>query len=143
LKEDEQEGGSAMPTVQVPAQLTVEHLMAAVKQFSPDELHEFKRQFAEWQEQNGEQTIEEARLIQATKMRLPVAEARRLKRLIAKSERGTLTPKELDVYRALAQQAERLNVTRLEALAELVRRRGQPAHVVMDGIGWECGADGT
>ena len=36
------EGGNAMPTVQVPAQLTVEHLMAAVKQFSPDELHEFK-----------------------------------------------------------------------------------------------------
>jgi hypothetical protein len=49
----------------------------------------------------------------------------------------------LDVYRALAQQAERLNVTRLEALAELVQRRGQPAHVVMDEIGWECGADGT
>jgi hypothetical protein len=132
-----------MPTVQVPAQLTVEHLMAAVKQFSPNELHEFKRQFAEWQGQNGEQTTEEAKLIQATKMRLPVAEARRLKRLIAKSEHGTLTPKELDVYRALAQQAERLNVMRLEALAELVQRRGQPAHVVMDDISWECGADGT
>ena len=132
-----------MPTVQVPAQLTVEHLMAAVKQFSPDELHEIKPQFAAWQGQNGEQIIEEVRLIQATKMRLPVTEARRLKRLIAKSERGTLTPKELDVYRALAQQAERLNVTRLEALAELVQRRGQPAQVVMDEIGWECGADGT
>ena len=132
-----------MPTVQVPAQLTVEHLMAAVKQFSPDELREFKRQFAEWQGQNGEQTAEDARLIQATKMRLPVAEARRLKRLIAKSERGTLTPKELDAYRTLAQQAEKLNVARMEALAELVQRRGQPAHVVMDDIGWECSADGT
>ncbi len=132
-----------MPTVQVPAQLTVEHLMAAVKQFSPDELHEFKRQFTEWQGQNGRQTAEEARLIQATKMRLSAAEARRLKRLIAKSERGTLTPKDLDAYRALAQQAERLNVTRLEALAALVQRRGKPAHVVMDEIGWECSADGT
>ena len=132
-----------MPTVQVPAQLTVEHLMAAVKQFSPDELHEFKRQFAEWQRQNGAQTAEEARLIQTTKMRLPAAEARRLKRLIAKSERGTLTPKELDAYYARAQQAERLDVTRLEALAELVQRRGKPAHVVMDEIGWECGEDGT
>jgi hypothetical protein len=132
-----------MPTVQVPAQLTVEHLMAAVKQFSPDELHEFKRQFAAWQGQNGEQTVDEARLIQATKMRMPAAEARRLKRLIAKSERGTLTPKELDAYRALAQQAEKLNVARMEALAEIVQRRGQPAHVVMDHIGWECSADGT
>jgi hypothetical protein len=34
----------AMPTVQVPAQLTVEHLMAAVKQLSPAELGEFLRQ---------------------------------------------------------------------------------------------------
>ena len=117
--------------------------MAAVKQFSPDELHEFKRQFAAWQGQNGEPAVEEAKLVQATKMRLPVAEARRLKRLIAKSERGTLTPKELDAYRALAQQAEQLNVTRMEALAELVQRRGQPAHMVMDDIGWECGEDGT
>lgn len=50
-----------MPTVQVPAQLTVEHLMAAVKQFSPDELHEFKRLFAEWQGQDGERTAEEAK----------------------------------------------------------------------------------
>ena len=131
-----------MPTVQVPAQLTVEHLITAVKQFSPDELHEFKRRFAEWQGQNGEQTAEEARLIEATKMRLPVAAARRLQRLIAKSECGTLTPKELGAYRALAQQAEQLNVTRMEALAELVRRRGQPAHIVMDDIGWKCGEDG-
>ena len=132
-----------MPTVQVPAQLTVEHLMAAVKQFSPDELHEFKQQFAAWQGQNGEQTVDEARLIQVTKMRLSAAEARRLKQLIAKSERGTLTSKDLDVYRDLAQQAEKLNVARMEALAEIVRRRGQPAHIVMDDIGWECGADGT
>src|SRR4029434_6963584 len=94
-----------MPTVQVPAQLTVEHLMAAVKQFSSDELYEFKSQFAEWDGQNGEQTTEEARLIQATKMRLPVVEARRLKRLIAKSERGTLTPKELSGLQKVLSQA--------------------------------------
>lgn len=126
-----------MPTVQVPAQLTVEHVMAAVKHFSPDKLHEFKRQFAAWQRQNGEPAVEEAKLVQATKMRLSVAEARQLKRLIAKSERGTLTPKGLDAYRALAQQAEQLNVARMEALAELVQRRGQPTHIVMDDIGWE------
>ena len=132
-----------MPTVQVPAQLTVEHVMAAVKQFSPDELHAFQQQFAAWQSHHGEQTVDEARLIQATKRRLPAVEARRLKQLIAKSERGTLTPKELAAYRALAQQAEQLEVARMEALAELVQRRSQPAHVVMDDIGWECGADDT
>jgi hypothetical protein len=105
-----------MPTVQVSAQLTVEHLMAAVKQFSPAELREFKRQFAQWQKKNGKQENKEVALRQATKARLPATDERRLKRLITKSERGMLTPKELEQYRALAQQAERLNVTRVEAL---------------------------
>lgn len=131
------------PPVHVPAQLTVEHLMTAVKQLLPDELREFKRQFAAWQEQNGQQTEEESALIQATKVRLPAVDERRLKRLIAKSERDTLSPKELNEYRALAQRAEQLNVTRVEALAELVRRRGKPARVIMEEIGWESGADGA
>jgi hypothetical protein len=58
---------------------------------------------------------------------LPAADERRLKRLIVKSERGTLTPRELEEYRALAQQAEQTNVTRVEALAELAQRRDLPA----------------
>lgn len=124
-----------MPTVQVSAQLSVEQLIAAVKQLSPAELSEFTAQFAEWQKQNGQQEKEEAALIRTTKVRLPATDERRLKRLIAKSEHGTLTPKELEIYRSLAQQAERLNVTRLEALAELVRRRGKPARIVMQEIG--------
>lgn len=132
-----------MPIVQVPVQLTVEHLMAAIRQLSPAELREFTQQFAQWQEQNGKQVDDEAALIEATKARLPAADKRRLKRLMAKSERGTLTPKELDEYRALAQQAERLNVTRVEALAELVRRRGEPVRALMQEIGWEGGDDGA
>jgi hypothetical protein len=86
---------------------------------------------------------EETALIQAAKVRLPAADERRFERLIAKSERGTLTPKELDEYRMLAQRAEQLDATRVEALAELVQRRGKPAHVIMQEIGWERGADGT
>jgi hypothetical protein len=132
-----------MPTVHVPAQLTIEHLMAAVKQLSPAELREFKRQFAEWQKKNGKQENEEAALIQATKARLPATDERRLKQLITKSERGMLTPKELEQYRALAQQAERFNITRVEALAELVQRRGQPVRVVMKEIGWESREGGA
>lgn len=52
-----------MPTVLVPAQLTVEHLMAAVKQLSPAELHAFVQQFAAWQDKNGAQADEEAILL--------------------------------------------------------------------------------
>jgi hypothetical protein len=94
-------------------------------------------------EKNGTQEDEDAALIQATKARLPATDERRLKRLIAKSERGTLTPKELEQYRALAQRAERLTVKRVEALTELVQRRGKPVHVVMKEIAWESGEGGA
>ncbi len=132
-----------MSTMQVSAQSTVECLFQMVKQLPPAELGEFTQRFVEWQEQNSMQMKEEAALIRATQARLPAADERRLKRLIAKSERGTLTPKELEGYRSLAQQAEQLNVTRVEALAELVRRWGKPVRVIMQEIGWESGADGT
>jgi hypothetical protein len=131
-----------MPTVQVPAQLTVEHLIAAVKQLSPAELNTFTEWLVAWQQQNGTQENTDATLIRATKARLPAADTQRLKRLIAKSERGTLTTKELDTYRMLAQQAEQLNIRRVEALAELVQRRGKSPRVIMEDIGWESGTDG-
>jgi hypothetical protein len=82
-------------------------------------------------------------LVQATRLRLPPKEERRLKRLIGKSERGTLSPKELTEYQELARRTEQIDVERLEALAELVRRRGQPLAVVMKEIGWQGGGDGT
>jgi hypothetical protein len=117
--------------------LTVDDLRSAVERMSPAERREFTRWFANWQDQNGSQTGDEAALVQATKARLSVADERRLKRLIDKSEGGTLSPKELQVYRALAQQAQRLSVTRVEALSELVRRKGKPVREVMEEIGWE------
>ena len=39
-----------MPTVQVPVQLTVDHLMMAIKQLSPAEWHELMQQLAAWQQ---------------------------------------------------------------------------------------------
>jgi hypothetical protein len=67
----------------------------------------------------------EAALIQAARIRLPAAAERRLKRLIARSERGDLTPKELAEYQALAADVQRIDAARVKALAELARRRGQ------------------
>ena len=55
-----------MPTVQVPVQLTVEHLMAVVKQLSPAELHEFMQQLAAWQQYNGQQNRDTVNALLAT-----------------------------------------------------------------------------
>lgn len=52
-----------MPTVEVPVQLTVDHLITAVKQLSSAELHKFLQQLAAWQQHNGQQAEEEAALL--------------------------------------------------------------------------------
>ena len=41
-----------MSNVQSTNELTVEHLLSAVKQLPPAELREFTQQFSEWQKQN-------------------------------------------------------------------------------------------
>jgi hypothetical protein len=123
------------------APLSVEQLLEAVKHLPRAELREFQRQFTAWQDQNARRATDEAELVQAARARLPATDERRLKRLIAKSEQGTLTPKELAEYRSLALQAQQLDTTRLEALAELARRWGKPVRVIMEEIGWE-GANG-
>ena len=72
-----------MPIVHVPVQLTVEHLIAAVKQLPPAELHEFEQRFAKWQKRNGTRTNEEAKLLACIKAnsRLPAVDQRRYERL--------------------------------------------------------------
>ena len=64
-----------------------------------------------------------------------------LKGLIARSERGKLTRDELAEYQALAQEVQRLDVARAEALAELARRRGKSVRAVKTEIGGEGSSD--
>ena len=126
-----------MPTVLVPAQLTVEHLMAAVKQLSPAELREFARHFASWQEKNRTQADEEAALLATIEenSRLPAAEQRRYERLRRKCERRALTEHELAEYQRLLQQLEARNVKRVEALIALAQRRGTTLRDIMTELG--------
>jgi hypothetical protein len=136
-------GAIFMATRRPFAPASVEELLEAIERLSPVELGEFSRQFAARQHANGRGSKDEAALVKITKARLPATQRQRLQRLIAKSEQGGLTPKELADYRALAKQAEQLNVQRVEALAELVRRRGKPVQMVMQEIGWEDRAHGA
>ncbi|HEV8717010.1 MAG TPA: hypothetical protein VGX03_29840, partial [Candidatus Binatia bacterium] len=87
--ETQQTGSIAMPIVHAPVQLTVEHLIAAVKQLPPAELHEFEQRFAKWQKRNGTRTHEEAKLLTCIKAnsRLPAADQRRYEYLRRKRER--------------------------------------------------------
>jgi hypothetical protein len=126
-----------MPTVQVPAQLTVDHLMTAIKQLSPAELHEFMQQLTAWQQHNGQQTEEEAALLARIKesSSLPTAKQRRFDRLRRKRQAGTLTKLEAAELQALWQHVEQMNVTRLQALTDLAQRRGTDVKTCMRELG--------
>jgi hypothetical protein len=126
-----------MPTVQVPAQLSVEHLLEAVKQLSPAELNEFVRRFDQWHEHNGQPAETEAALLACIKRnsRLPAAKHKRYQHLRRKCERRTLTERELAEYQLLLQELEARNVKRVEALIALARRRGTTLPGVMAQLG--------
>jgi hypothetical protein len=108
----------------------VEQLLEAVEQLSAAEQREFQRRLASRQAANGSTDPEEAKLIQAAQARLPAAAERRLRRLIARSERGQLTPQELADYQALAQEAQRIDAARADALAKLSRLQGRSIRAV-------------
>jgi hypothetical protein len=121
-----------MPMATVPGSgpWSVEQLLEAVEHLSPAEQREFERRLAARQAANGSPGREEAALVRTARARLPAAAERRLRRLIAKSERGELAPKELAEYQSLAQEAQRIDAARADALAELARRRGQSVQAV-------------
>jgi hypothetical protein len=119
-----------MASLPMSAPLSVEQLLEAVAHLSPDEQREFQRRLVAQQAANGSPGKDDATLNRATRARLPAAAERRLRRLIARSERGQLTPRELADYQSLAQEAQRIDAARAEALAELARRRGQTVQAV-------------
>lgn len=121
------------------SQVTVESLLKAVSSLPSDLQCEFDDRYALTRLSQAKDEI----LIERTKQKLPRAEDLKLRSLVAKSEAGKLTKKDWESYRMLAQKAERLTVMRLEALAELARRRGKSLEEMMEEVGWESAAHGT
>ena len=126
-----------MPTVQVPAQLTVEHLMAAVKQLSPTEWYEFQQQLSAWQAQNSTHQAIDRELVACinANSRLPAATQRRFNRLQRKRQAETLTPAEAEELQTLWQRVEAMNVARLQALTTLAQQRGTDVRTLMRDLG--------
>ena len=94
-----------------------------------------RRLTARQAESNGGARPDEATLVRAAQARLPAAADRRLRKLIARSERGRLTAKELADYQSLAQEAQRIDAVRAEVRwrnwptvgASRCRRCGRPS----------------
>jgi hypothetical protein len=132
-----------MPAPSTRVALSLEQLLEAVDCLSPAQMREFERRMAARRSDVGKDRSDEAALVRTAKARLTPAKDRRLKRLIARSEQGRLTGDELAEYQTLAQEVQRLDSARVEALAELARRRGKSLRAVRAEIGREGGANGA
>jgi hypothetical protein len=117
----------------------VDDLLDLVKRLPPGEREEFAARFSQW---HAAAAGDDA-LIQTARGKLPPADERRLKRLVAKSETGRLTSPEREEYVRLARSAEQLDVRRVQALAELSRRWNLPLAAVMKQVGWESKRHGA
>jgi hypothetical protein len=126
-----------------PGPLSLEQLLEAIDRLAPEQRCELERRLARWRVEGGTEESDEATLDRSAEVRLPAPAERRLKRLIARSERGLLTPEELAEYQALAQEVQRLDAARAEALAELARRRRKSVQSVKGEISSEGGRDGA
>jgi len=133
-----------MASIETPTQLKIEHLLQRVKQLSPVELDEFKRQLTEWQ-QHREAAIDEDVDPDATdaevvafireNSQLPEKAYRRYWQLRRKRENETLSDDEQQTYEELIRKSEIMNVKRLKALAILVQRWGKPVKEIMGELG--------
>ena len=127
-----------------PGPLSLEQVLEAIDRLAPAQRRELERRLlAQRRVEDRNEESDEATLVRAATVRLPAAAERRLKRLIARSERGLLTPEELAEYQALAQEVQRLDAARAETLAEPGRRRGKSARATKGGIRGEGGRDGA
>ncbi|MGO9467763.1 MAG: hypothetical protein ACLQIB_26850 [Isosphaeraceae bacterium] len=131
----------AAPSARNP--LSVEEILEAVDHLSPGQVRELEQRLVARRRENGNRGPDEATLVRAARSHLPASAERRLKRLIARSERDRLTRSELAEYQALAQEVQRLDAARPEALVELARRRGKSVRAVKAEIGAEGGTDGA
>ncbi len=132
-----------MAALPAPDSLSLEQLLDAVDRLSPAKMREFERRLAARRSDQGSKAPDQAILVPVAGVGLPAAAERRLKRLIARSERQRLTPDELAEYQALAQDVQRLDAARAEALAELARRRPNSVRTRKAEIGFDGGTDGT
>lgn len=129
-----------MATAHVRVKPKVEELLAGIKQLSSAQLRQFEREFDAWRAQNGKgdaHPANEESLLTAIHQNshLPVPSQRRFNRLRRKRQAETLTRAEERELQALWQRVEQMNVTRLQALAELARRRGTDVKTLMEKLG--------
>lgn len=126
-----------MPVVQVEAQLPTDELLKAVGQLSQPDLEQFVSQIIALRARRHAPSLPraESELLLKINKGIPAAIQKRYNELIARRQAETLMPDEHEELLRLTQQVERLEVRRVEDLAELARLRRTSITALMDNLG--------
>ena len=126
-----------MPVVQVEAQLPTDELLRAVGQLNQADLEQFVSQVIALRAKRQAPSLPrvESELLLKINEGVPRDIQTRYNELIAKRQTETLTPDEYEELLKLTQEVEKLEVRRVEYLAELARLRGTSLTAVMENLG--------
>ncbi|MFH1906734.1 MAG: STAS/SEC14 domain-containing protein [Chloroflexota bacterium] len=126
-----------MPIVQVEAQLPTDELLRAVGQLNQSDLEQFVSQVIALRAKRQAPSLPrvESELLLKINEEVPSDIQTRYKELIAKRQAEALTPDEYKELLQLTQQVEKLEVRRVEYLAELARLRRTSLTALMENLG--------
>ncbi len=126
-----------MPVVQVEAQLPTDELLRAVGQLNQSDLEQFVSQVIALRAKRQAPSLPrvESELLLKINEEVPSDIQTRYNELIAKRQAETLTPDEYKELLQLTQQVEKLEVRRVEYLAELARLRRTSLTALMEKLG--------
>jgi len=115
-----------MPTINIEANISVDTLVKAAEQLSTPDLQRFRSQVLAISARRAASSVsqDEAQCLLQINQRLASGLQRQYEELIAQRDAETLTAEQHAMLLQLSQQAEAIDVQRLEALARLSRLRG-------------------
>lgn len=115
-----------MPTINIEADISVETLVKAAEQLSPSDLQRFRSQVLAISARRAASSVSqgEAQCLLQISQRLLIPLQQRYDELIARRDAETLTAVEHTELLQLSQQAEAIDVQRIEALTKLAQLRG-------------------
>jgi hypothetical protein len=126
-----------MPVIQVEAQVPTDELLKAVGRLSQPDLEQFVFQVIALRAKRQAPGLPhaESELLLKINEGIPSDIQKRYNELIAKRQAEILTPDEYAELLQMTQQVEKLEVRRVEYLAELARLRGMSLTALMKNLG--------
>jgi hypothetical protein len=120
-------------------------LLRSVRRLPPAQRREFTRRLIGTTRRNGSRAAKsdpaDDALIETIKLKLSRRELARMRRFGDRCSLGTLTATERAEYMSLIAKADRMSLLRIQAIAELARRRGKSVRAMIDEVGWESPND--